>query len=70
MKFQGVDNQEVEFNVVNYEFPEISDCTYDSNWLLIKLNVKSKFGNWETIDPSLFTWNFKRNYSLVQINYL
>ena len=60
MIFKGVDNQSVEFRITNYEFPNITDCEYDSNWLLIYLNVKSKCGNWKTIDPSLLTSDVKR----------
>jgi hypothetical protein len=53
MIFKGVNDQTVEFRVTNYQFPEITDCEYDSNWLLIYLKVKSDCGNWQTIDPSL-----------------
>ena len=60
MIFKGVENQSVEFRISNYEFPKIKDCEYDSNWLLIYLNVKSKCGNWKTIDPSLLTSDVKR----------
>lgn len=60
MTFKGIDNQSVEFRITNYEFPKITDCEYDSNWLLIYLNVKSKCGNWKTTDSSLLTSDVKR----------
>ena len=60
MIFKGVDNQSVEIRVTNYQFPKTLDCQYDSNWLLIYLNVKSKCGNWKTTDPSLLVSNVKR----------
>ena len=60
MIFKGVDNQSVEFRITKYEFPNITDCEYDSNWLLIYLNVKSKSGNWKTSNPSLLTSDVKR----------
>jgi len=53
MIFIGINNQIVELRITNYEFPEITDCEFDSNWLLIYLKVKSDFGNWQTINPSL-----------------
>lgn len=53
MIFKGINNQTVEFRITNYEFPEITNCEYDSNWLLVYLNVKSEYGNWQTTDPSL-----------------
>jgi hypothetical protein len=53
MIFKGINDQTVEFRITNYQFPEITDCEYDSNWLLIYLKVKSDCGNWETVDPSL-----------------
>ncbi|MEP5830428.1 MAG: hypothetical protein ABJ300_09165, partial [Maribacter dokdonensis] len=59
MIFKGINDQTVEFSITNYQFPEISDCEYDSNWLLVYLKVKSDCGNWETIDPSLLTRDLK-----------
>lgn len=55
MIFKGINKQTVEFRITNYEFPKITNCYYDSNWLLISLKVKSDCGNWQTTDPSLFT---------------
>tara|TARA_R110000868_G_scaffold31045_1_gene114109 strand:+ start:45 stop:491 length:447 start_codon:yes stop_codon:yes gene_type:complete len=60
MKFNGINNQCVEFKITNYEFPKITDCEYDSNWLLIYLDVKSDCGNWKTSHPSLLTRDVKR----------
>ncbi len=59
MIFKGINNQTVEFKITNYQFPEITDCEYDSNWLLVYLKVKSDYGNWETIDPSLLVRDLK-----------
>jgi len=59
MIFKGINNQTVEFKITNYQFPEITDCEYDSNWLLVYLKVKSDCGNWETIDPSLLVRDLK-----------
>ena len=59
MIFKGINNQTVEFKITNYQFPKITDCEYDSNWLLVYLKVKSDCGNWETIDPSLLVRDLK-----------
>lgn len=56
MIFNGIDNQVVELKIINYQYPEINDKDWDGNWLNIYINVKSQFGNWQTTDPSLTTW--------------
>lgn len=56
MIFYGIDNQTVGFQITNYQFPYNTEGDWDSNWLNIYLDVKSKFGNWQTIDASLTTW--------------
>lgn len=59
MVFHGINNQTVELRIANYQFPEITNCEYDSNWLLIYLKIKSDCGNWQTIDPSLLVGDVK-----------
>jgi hypothetical protein len=56
MKFKGIDNQTVEFIITNYQFPDNQDGDWDGNRLNIYLKVDSKVGKWQTIDPSLTTW--------------
>lgn len=56
MTFTGIDNQTVELKITNYQYPDINDGDWDGNWLNIYLNVKSKKGHWQTVDPSLTTW--------------
>ncbi|MCK9220759.1 MAG: hypothetical protein M0P47_12020 [Bacteroidales bacterium] len=60
MIFRGLHDQTVEFKVTNYQYPEIKTGDWDGNWLLIYLKVKSEVGNWQTVDPSLTTWDIKR----------
>ncbi len=60
MTFTGIDNQTVELKIINYQYPKIIDGDWDSNWLNIYIKVNSKLGHWETVDPSLTTWDFKR----------
>lgn len=56
MTFSGVDNQTVELKITSYQYPDINDGDWDGNWLNIYLNVKSKVGHWQIVDPSLTTW--------------
>jgi hypothetical protein len=60
MTFTGIDNQLVELTITNYQYPDINDGDWDSNWLNIYLNVKSKVGHWQTVDPSLTTWEVQK----------
>ena len=59
MTFKGINNQTVELEITNYQFPEIADDDYDSNWLNIYLKVNSTFGNWQIVDPMLTTFEVK-----------
>ena len=59
MTFKGINDQSVELKITNYQFPENADGDWDSNWLNIYLKVKSDVGNWQTVDPSLTTWDVK-----------
>lgn len=56
MIFNGLDNESVELKIHNYQFPESPDRQEDGNWLYIHLVIKSAQGHWQTIDPSLLTW--------------
>ena len=57
MNFSGIENQSVELKIVNYEFPNNKNGDdYDNNWLNVFIKVDSKVGKWQTVDPSLLTW--------------
>jgi hypothetical protein len=56
MIFSGVDDQTVELRITNYQYPDVIAGDWDGNWLNIYLNVKSNVGHWQTVDPSLTTW--------------
>ena len=59
MIINGVDNQTVEIKITNYQYPASLDKDLDGNWLNIYLKVESKVGNWQTVDPSLTTWEIQ-----------
>ena len=42
--------------LVGYQFPELEDVEYDSNWLNVKIAVSHQRGKWSTIDPALLTY--------------
>jgi hypothetical protein len=56
MVIKGLNNQTVELKITNYQFPESLDRDLDGNWLNIYLKVDSVQGKWQTVDPSLTTW--------------
>ena len=45
-----------ELNVAGYQFPGLQHAEYDSNWLLIRLEVESPLGSWKSTDLSLLTY--------------
>ena len=53
MIFKGVNKQTVEFKITNYQFSEITNCKYDSNWLLVDVKVENDYENCQTVAPSL-----------------
>ncbi len=61
----GKDNQTVELKITNYQYPSSLDRDWDGNWLNIYLKVVSKSGNWQTIDPSLTTWEVQELIDLM-----
>ncbi|MBN1315991.1 MAG: hypothetical protein JXA42_11000 [Anaerolineales bacterium] len=42
--------------ILRYQFPHIENCKYDSNWLMIRIDVSHPRGDWTSIDPSLLTF--------------
>lgn len=48
-------HNKLKFTIKNYEFPDIVDCEYDSNWLIINVDVESKKGNFVVEGPYLLT---------------
>ena len=39
-----------------YEFPELENVQYDSNWLNVKISVSQQAGKWSVIDTALLTY--------------
>ncbi len=43
-------------SVVGYQFPALEHEEYDSNWLIIRIDVRHPLGSWSSTDPSLLTY--------------
>lgn len=56
MQFIGKDGQQVELRILGYQYPTGVNNDWDENWLRIYLDVKCNVGFWQTVDPSLTTW--------------
>lgn len=60
MFLKSSDGAEFEATIAGYEFPEIEQKQWDSNWLLIFMRVKSARGEGTCVDPCLTTWDVER----------
>jgi len=39
MTFKGINNQTVELKITNYQYPEITDGDWDSNWSVLPNHI-------------------------------
>ncbi|SHJ09611.1 hypothetical protein SAMN04488096_10851 [Mesonia phycicola] len=53
MIFEGVDNQFIELNIINYQFLESINNQFDANWLLINFKVQSSSAIFSVTDSAL-----------------
>lgn len=49
----------LKLEVMGYEFPDLIDQAWDSDWLNIKLKIGSPFGNWEAVEPCMTTFEMQ-----------
>lgn len=59
MILKGINGQSLEIKISNYQFTDEQKNLQDIDWLNILIDVKSDFGNWQTVDPSLTVSEFK-----------
>lgn len=57
--FKGKDNQSIELQILNYEFPEISKGP-DANWLEVYLKIKLQDTIRRIVDPCLETFEVQK----------
>ena len=56
MNLRNRKGDEFRLEIVRYEFPDITDKYWDSNWLRIRLSGRSSLGSWSIEDPCLLTF--------------
>jgi hypothetical protein len=56
----GREGNELELQIVDYQFPEVRNDPWDSNWLQVRVRLTAPEGSWEVVDPCLTTWEAKR----------
>jgi hypothetical protein len=60
MLFSSDNGEELEFKVLGYQYPDDHDGDWDDNWLRTYIRVVSQTGSWQSVGPSLTTWELKR----------
>ena len=60
MKLISTHGHAFELNIQGYQFPGITNDYWDSNWLLIEINVSHPRGSWVKVDPSMNTFEVAR----------
>lgn len=56
MKIEASTGVSLGLSIVGYQFPQMATEEYDSNWLMIQINVSHPKGDWTSTDPSLLTY--------------
>ena len=59
MDIHGADGSAFQLKVVGYQFPQVVDDGWDSNWLRIYMSVTLPQGSWSVSDPFLTTFEVK-----------
>jgi hypothetical protein len=54
---RGRNGEQLRLRIRGYEFPDTPDDVWDSNWLLIAVDVRSAHGVWSHTRPCLLTWD-------------
>jgi hypothetical protein len=56
MKLNSSNGNSFQLRIIGYEFPDIKDDYYDSNWLMIQIDVISSEITWRATFPSIITF--------------
>jgi hypothetical protein len=59
MRFERNDGVSFELLIVGYQFPDLAEAEYDSNWLNVKIVVRHPEGDWSALDPALLTYEVR-----------
>jgi len=60
MKLVGRNGTVLELSASGYQFPEITDDYWDSNWLMVSGKVQHPNGSWKFIDPCLTAFELEQ----------
>jgi hypothetical protein len=60
VRLAGSDGQAVALAVSGYQFPALREAEYDSNWLVIRVDVSHPRGAWQASDAALLTYEVAR----------
>lgn len=60
MHLENSSGESLELRVLGYEYPDVKDDKWDSNWLNIEITVNHKNGTWVTTDPCLLTFEISK----------
>lgn len=54
-----LDDCSLSLEIAGYEIPDHPGNKYDANWILIRVSVQSRYGNWSKTEPALLTWEIE-----------
>lgn len=60
MEIFGASGNYLKLSIVDYQYPKMKDAAYDSNWLIIRINVTHPQGSWVAQNPCLLTYEVAR----------
>jgi hypothetical protein len=60
MEFNSSNGISFKLKIEGYQYPELLNEYWDSNWLHINIAINHPKGNWMATDPSLTTFEIKR----------
>jgi hypothetical protein len=56
MQLTGTNGQRFELELAGYQFPELATAEYDSNWLIVRVDVDHPRGRWSASNACLLTY--------------
>jgi len=60
VRLVGRDETSLELSTSGYQFPDIADDRWDSNWLMVSGRVTHAYGSWTFTDPCLTTFEVEQ----------
>lgn len=60
MELIGADSTTFQLDLDGYQYPEVTNQAYDSDWLFVTIRVDERRGRWSSTQPILLTWEVAR----------